>query len=258
MIAADIMTAPVSPTAPRRNRAPGWGVSRLMAVRIRHSDARLLHFLPAVTGKERKHVGKKRWGRGVLGRQHHRMSDDFWPKKNTETPHMPGSPKLLGRAFRPFAGAALLVIVASPPRRSRSRRRVGGAPPAGTTAVISGTPDLLGLLPSPVAGSLVRHAGREPRRQVPRLLLGVRRALLRRRRRRVERLRAGHDDRRDHAREPCERTAGEPSHSNCQEPAISDDGRRVAFVCDGPLTRPTRTAPRTSTSATWRPARPSS
>ena len=28
---------------------------------------------------------------------------------------------------------------------------------------------------------------------------------------------------------------GEPSHSYCYQPAISDDGSRVAFTCDGPL-----------------------
>ncbi|MDQ3739815.1 MAG: hypothetical protein M3389_02615, partial [Actinomycetota bacterium] len=29
--------------------------------------------------------------------------------------------------------------------------------------------------------------------------------------------------------------SGEPAHAHCGEPSLSDDGRRVAFVCDGPL-----------------------
>ena len=107
--------------------------------------------------------------------------------------------------------------------------------PAGTTAVISGTPDLLGLLPSPVAGSL---AGTQAVSRDGRFVAFSSES---------DGLFSGDDD--DVSNVYVQDTttgaitlvsrangmAGEPSHSNCQEPAISDDGRRVAFVCDGPL-----------------------
>ena len=47
---------------------------------------------------------------------------------------------------------------------------------------------------------------------------------------------------------------GEPSHSYCYQPAISDDGSRVAFTCDGPAGpgRHELPPPRTCTSAACR------
>src|SRR5262245_36932151 len=107
--------------------------------------------------------------------------------------------------------------------------------PADTTAVISGTSNLLGLLPTPVADS---SAGRQSVSGD-----GGRVAFLSK----ADGLLSGDDDdvtnvyvndlatgaitlasRADGAN-------GEPSHSECFQPVISDDGRRVAFTCDGAL-----------------------
>jgi Tol biopolymer transport system component len=107
--------------------------------------------------------------------------------------------------------------------------------PADTTAVISGTPDLLGLLPSPVSTSF---AGTQAVSRDGRFVAFSSES---------DGLISGDDD--DVSNVYVQDTttgaitlvsratgvAGEPSHSNCELPAISDDGRRVAFACEGPL-----------------------
>ncbi len=163
------------------------------------------------------------------------MSDDFWPKRNTETPHMPGSPKLLGRAFRPFAGGALLIIVVVAAPIAFPARAAAAPLPADTTAVISGTPDLLAELATPVSdsfagsqsvssnGSRVAFAS-ESDGLVPGADPDVRNVYVKDLTTAAVTLVSRGDG-----------PNGEPSHTNCDQAAISDDGNRVAFTCDGPL-----------------------
>ena len=115
---------------------------------------------------------------------------------------MPGSPKLLGRALRPFVGGALLVIVVVAAPTAFPARAAAAPLPAGTTAVISGTPDLLAELATPVSNSFAGSGGPERGRHAPGLLLRVGRPGARRRPRRAQRLREGPDHRRGDPRKP--------------------------------------------------------
>src|SRR5262249_37558085 len=107
--------------------------------------------------------------------------------------------------------------------------------PADSTAVISGTPNLLGLLPTPVADSA---SGRQSVSGDGSRVAFVSRA---------DGLLPGDDDDVTNVyvsdlatgaitlASRADGADGEPSHSDCYQPAISDDGRRVAFTCEGPL-----------------------
>lgn len=107
---------------------------------------------------------------------------------------------------------------------------------ANTTAVISGTPDLLGLLATPVAdssagpqavsadGNLVVFQSKSDG-LVPGADPDARNVF-------VKNMATGDVTLVSRATGP----NGEPSHSNCGQAAISADGKRVAFACEGPLT----------------------
>ncbi len=143
------------------------------------------------------------------------------------------SVRLLGfaiRTRRSLAAAAVAALALAAPAAATA------APlPAGTTAVISGTPDLLGALPAPVGSSEngIQAASRDGRRVVftsssDGLVAGVDPAVTN----------VFVKDTDTGAIELVSRAdgiAGEPAHDDCSEAAISADGRRVAFTCDGPL-----------------------
>jgi Tol biopolymer transport system component len=105
--------------------------------------------------------------------------------------------------------------------------------PADTTAVISGTPDLLGLLATPVSDSSSTGAAASQN--------GTKVAFASD----ADGLRADDDDTvtnvyvKDMVSGVVELVSrasdGQPSHTRCFDAAISDDGTNVAFTCFGPL-----------------------
>src|SRR5262245_35870977 len=130
--------------------------------------------------------------------------------------------------------AVLLVLV--PAALGATSATADAAPlPAGTTALISGTADLLGLLPTPVSDStsFQQAVSRDGARVA--FTSGS------------DGLVAGDDDEvenvyvKDLATGSVQLASratgvnGEPSHADCTNPAISDDGNRVAFQCNGAL-----------------------
>ena len=107
--------------------------------------------------------------------------------------------------------------------------------PAGTTAILSGSPALDAALPAPVAAA---SAGPATVSQDGRFVAFVATS---------DGLVDGDDDTIDNVYVKDRETgavtlasratgaAGAPARQNCFDPAISDDGRRVAFACFGPL-----------------------
>jgi Tol biopolymer transport system component len=105
--------------------------------------------------------------------------------------------------------------------------------PAGTTAVISGTPDLLGLLPTPVSDSSSTNQAVDD--DGGRIVFSSD----------ADGLMAGDDDDvsnvyvKDVATGAVElvsrATDGQPSHVSCRDGVISGNGMKVAFVCGGSL-----------------------
>ena len=148
---------------------------------------------------------------------------------------MPGSPKLLGRALRPLAGGALLIVVVAAAPIAFPARAAAAPLPAGTTAVISGTPDLLAELATPVSDSFAGTQAlsadgtrvafsSESDGLVPGADPDVSNVY-------VKDLTTGAVTLVSRGDGP----DGEPSHTNCDQPAISGDGTKVAFVCEGAL-----------------------
>jgi Tol biopolymer transport system component len=128
----------------------------------------------------------------------------------------------------------LLVLV--PAALGATSATADAAPlPAGTTALISGTADLLGLLPTPVSDSTSFNEAVS--------VDGTKVAFASA----SDGLLAGDDDEvenvyvKDLATGSLQLVSratgvnGEPSHADCTHPAISDDGSRVAFQCGGAL-----------------------
>jgi len=113
---------------------------------------------------------------------------------------------------------------------------VSAAPlPADTTAIVSGTPDLLGLLATPVNDSYSSHQSVSG--DGTKVVFSST----------ADGMFAGDDDRVENVYVKDTTTGavqlvsratgadGEPTHRSCQFPVISQDGNAVAFQCDGPL-----------------------
>jgi Tol biopolymer transport system component len=132
---------------------------------------------------------------------------------------------------RPLAVLTVLAVIGAFSSGSASAASL----PAGTTAILSGDLTLSAPLPAPVAGSEIRNSSAS---QDGRLVAFQSRS---------DGLYDGDDDSvsniyvKDRATgavvlaSRASGAAGEPSHSYCYQPSISDDGTRVAFVCSGPL-----------------------
>lgn len=138
-------------------------------------------------------------------------------------------------ASAPRAAAALILAALACAAVALPAPARAASIPAGSTVAISGTPDLLGLLATPVADSSVgaQGASRDGR------FVAFTSA--------ADGLSPDDDDGvtnvyvKDTATgavtlaSRADGAAGEPAHQDCSDAALSANGARVAFVCDGPL-----------------------
>ena len=130
---------------------------------------------------------------------------------------------------RPLAAAVALLALSLPGSASAASL------PAGTTAIVSGAPSLLAALPAPVADAGSTQWAASTTGQYIAFASSS------------DGLVAGDDDRvrnvyvKDRASgvvtlaSRATGAAGRPADADCFDPAISDDGTRVAFVCNGSL-----------------------
>src|SRR5215212_3886443 len=107
--------------------------------------------------------------------------------------------------------------------------------PAGSTAILSGTSSLLDTLPSPVGRSRTSADAVSRDGAIVAFSSGS------------DGLAAGDDDSVENVYVKNRATgdvvlvsrstgaSGDPAHDDCDSAAVSDDGTRVAFVCEGPL-----------------------
>src|SRR4051812_18488864 len=130
------------------------------------------------------------------------------------------------RLLLPIAVAAALLPAATASAASL---------PAGTTAIVSGAPSLTDALPAQVGNA---RSNSESVSQNGRYVAFASSS---------DGLADGDDDRVQNVYVKDRATGavihvnkrsganGDPAHADCEDPAISDDGSRVAFSCDGPL-----------------------